>query len=111
MSATEELGPMSQYSRAFSEQAFKAKLGSLGALQELIDAAKRIYALMRSPATPVWVKGVCIAALGYLILPTDAVSDFIPVLGHGDDLAMLTAALTAIASRWQSDQPAIVVED
>ena len=98
---------MSRYSRAFSEQAFKAKLGSLGALKELIDAAKRIHALMRDPATPVWVKGVCIAALGYLILPTDAVSDFIPILGHGDDLAMLTAALSAIAAHWQSDRPAV----
>ncbi len=102
---------MSQYSRAFSEQAFKTKLGSLDALKDLIAAAKRIHALMRDPATPVWVKGVCIAALGYLILPTDAVSDFIPILGHGDDLAVLTAALSAIASHWKTDQPAIVAED
>lgn len=102
---------MSQYSGAYSEQAFKSKLGSLGALKDLIDAAKKIHAMMRDPATPVWVKGVCIAALGYLILPTDAVSDFIPVLGHGDDLAMLTAALSAIAAHWKNDQPAIVAED
>jgi uncharacterized membrane protein YkvA (DUF1232 family) len=102
---------MSQYSRAYSEQAFKAKLGSLGALKDLIDAAKRIHALMRDPATPVWVKGVCIAALGYLILPTDAVADFIPVLGHGDDLAMLTAALSAIASQWQNEKSAALAED
>jgi uncharacterized membrane protein YkvA (DUF1232 family) len=102
---------MSRYSHAFSEQAFKSKLGSLGALKDLMDAAKRIYALMRDPATPVWVKGVCIAALGYLVLPTDAVSDFLPILGHGDDLAMLTAALSAIASHWQNDRPAVVSED
>ncbi len=102
---------MSGYSRAYSDEAFKAKLGSLGALRELIDAAKRVHALMRDPATPVWVKGVCIAALGYLILPTDAVSDFIPVLGHGDDLAMLTAALSAIAAHWRTDRPAVVSED
>lgn len=102
---------MSQYSRAYSEQAFKSKLGSLGALKDLIDAAKRIHAMMRDPATPVWVKGVCIAALGYLILPTDAVTDFIPVLGYGDDLAMLTAALSAIAAHWKNDQPVVVAED
>jgi len=102
---------MGEYSRAYSEQAFKAKLGSLGALQNLIDAAKRVHALMRDPATPVWVKGLCLAALGYLVLPTDAVTDFIPVLGHGDDLAMLTAALTAIASRWREDRTAVVAED
>jgi uncharacterized membrane protein YkvA (DUF1232 family) len=101
---------MTDYSRAYSDQAFKAKLGSLGALRDLIDAAKRIHAMMRDPATPIWVKGVCIAALGYLILPTDAVTDFIPVLGHADDLTMLTAALSAIAAHWKN-QPALVAED
>jgi uncharacterized membrane protein YkvA (DUF1232 family) len=102
---------MSQYSRTYSEQAFKSKLGSLGAFKDLIDAAKRIHAMMRDPATPMWVKGVCIAALGYLILPTDAVTDFIPVLGHGDDLALLTAALSAIATHWKTEQPAVVADD
>jgi uncharacterized membrane protein YkvA (DUF1232 family) len=102
---------MSQYSHAYSDQAFKSKLGSLGALKDLIDAAKRIHAMMRDPATPMWVKGVCIAALGYLILPTDAVTDFIPVLGHGDDLALLTAALSAIAAHWKTEQPAVVADE
>lgn len=102
---------MTEYSRAYSDQAFRSKLGSLGALKDLIDAARRMHAMMRDPATPMWVKGVCIAALGYLILPTDAVTDFIPVLGHGDDLAMLTAALSAIAAHWKTGQPAIVAED
>jgi uncharacterized membrane protein YkvA (DUF1232 family) len=102
---------MSQYSGAYSEQAFKTKLGALGALNDLIDSAKKIHAMMRDPATPAWVKGVCIAALGYLILPTDVVTDFLPVLGYGDDLAMLTAALSAIAAHWKTDQPAVVAED
>jgi uncharacterized membrane protein YkvA (DUF1232 family) len=102
---------MGQYSRAFSEEALQSKLGALGALKDLIDAAKRLHALMTDPATPLWVKGVCIAALGYLILPTDAVTDFIPVLGYGDDLTMLTAALTAIASQWRQDRPQAVSQD
>ncbi len=101
---------MTQYSRAYSEQAFKTQLGSLGALKDLIDAAKRIHAMMRDPATPMWVKGVCIAALGYLILPTDAVADFIPVLGHADDLTMLTAALSSIAAHWKTDQPVVALD-
>jgi uncharacterized membrane protein YkvA (DUF1232 family) len=33
-----------------------------------------------------------------LILPTDVVADFVPVLGYGDDLAALTAALATIAA-------------
>jgi len=90
---------MSDYSRAYSERAFKAKLGALAGLQSLIDAAKQAHALMRDPATPLWVKGLCLAALGYLIVPTDLVADFVPVLGHGDDLAVLSAALAAIVAR------------
>lgn len=102
---------MSEYSRAYSDQAFKDKLGGLHTLKDLINSAKRLHALMRDPATPVWVKGVCIAALGYLILPTDVITDFIPVLGYSDDITMLVGALSAIAAHWKSDQPVVVAED
>lgn len=89
---------MSQYSHAYSEQAFKTKLGAVAGLDKLIDAAKRVHALLRDPQTPLWVKGLCVAVLGYLILPTDVVTDFLPVIGYGDDLAALTAAIATIAA-------------
>lgn len=89
---------MTDHSRAYSEGAFKAKLSALSGLDKLIDAAKQVHALLRDPQTPIWVKGLCIAVLGYLIVPTDAVADFVPVLGYTDDLAALTAAMAAIAS-------------
>ncbi len=91
---------MSDFSRAYSESAFKSKLGAIAGLRELFDAARKLYALMRDPETPLWVKGMCAAALGYLILPTDAVTDLVPVLGYSDDLAVLAAAIAAIATRW-----------
>ncbi len=94
---------MSDFSRAYSDGAFKAKLGAIAGLRDLFDAAKRLHALLRDPATPLWVKGVCVAALGYLILPTDAVTDFIPGLGYSEDLAVLAAAIAAIATRWGED--------
>lgn len=87
---------MADHSRAYSEGAFKAKLSNIAGLDKLIEAAKQVHALLRDPQTPVWVKGLCIAVLGYLIVPTDAVADFIPVLGYGDDLAALTAAIATI---------------
>lgn len=102
---------MSDYARAYSEQAFERKLHALHAFERLVAAAKRLHAFMCDPATPLWVKGVCVAALGYLILPTDAASDFIPVLGLADDLAMLTAALTVIASRLREGTEAVVTEE
>ncbi len=89
---------MTNNSRAYSEQAFKAKLSTIAGVDKLIDAAKQVHAMLRDPQTPLWVKGLCIAVLGYLIVPTDAVTDFIPVLGYGDDLAALTAAIAVIAA-------------
>ncbi len=99
---------MSGYSRAYSEAAFKTKLGALGGLESLINLAKQVHALLRDPQTPVWVKGLCIAVLGYLILPTDVVADFVPVLGYGDDLAALSAAIATIAAHLpkKAEEPA-----
>jgi uncharacterized membrane protein YkvA (DUF1232 family) len=38
------------------------------------------------------------AALGYFILPTDAVADFLPVIGFTDDLGVLLFALKQVSS-------------
>ncbi len=37
---------------------------------------------------------VFIGALGYFILPTDLIGDFIPVMGFTDDIALLSYAMT-----------------
>jgi uncharacterized membrane protein YkvA (DUF1232 family) len=49
-----------------------------------------------------------VGALGYLILPTDAVADIIPVAGYLDDAGMITAAIASLGSQWQrrADQSA-----
>lgn len=46
--------------------------------------------------TPLKAKGVLLAALGYFVLPTDAIPDFILGVGFTDDAAVLMAAITAI---------------
>lgn len=97
---------MTDHSRAYSEGAFKAKLGNIAGLEQLINAAKQVHALLRDPQTPFWVKGLCIGVLGYLIVPTDVVADFIPVLGYGDDLAALTAALATIVAHMPKQEAA-----
>ena len=48
--------------------------------------------------TPLKARGIIYAALGYFILPTDTVPDWILGLGFTDDAAVLTAALAAIRS-------------
>lgn len=46
--------------------------------------------------TPMRAKGILLAALAYFVLPADSIPDFIFGLGFTDDIAVLTAALTAV---------------
>ncbi len=49
--------------------------------------------------TPTRTKGILLAALGYFILPVDAIPDFLVGLGFTDDIAVLTAAFTAVSGQ------------
>jgi len=46
--------------------------------------------------TPSAAKGMMLAALAYFVLPTDAVPDFIPMLGYTDDAAVFAALLSVV---------------
>ena len=46
--------------------------------------------------TPFRVRATLMAALAYFVLPLDTIPDFILGLGFGDDIAVLTAAITSI---------------
>ena len=48
--------------------------------------------------TPMRAKGILVAALGYFVLPVDLIPDFIFGLGFTDDIAVLTAAITAVSA-------------
>ncbi|OYX01403.1 MAG: hypothetical protein B7Z14_06310, partial [Bosea sp. 32-68-6] len=52
----------------------------------------------RDPATPRRVRMTLLAALGYFVLPLDALPDIMPLLGFTDDAAVVAAALAAVAS-------------
>ena len=71
-----------------------------------IPGAKQVVAMyfcMLDPATPAWVKGIAAAALAYFILPLDAVPDFLPLVGLGDDAGVLAAAYATISSHVTDD--------
>ena len=53
---------------------------------------------LKTPATPAWAKGIVYGALGYFILPIDAIPDLAPVIGYTDDLGVLAAAVAAISA-------------
>lgn len=46
--------------------------------------------------TPLRAKGILLAALGYFVLPADAIPDIVFGLGFTDDIAVLTAAIAAV---------------
>ncbi len=59
------------------------------------DVVAAYFAALDS-RTPTRVRGTLLAALAYFVMPIDLVPDFIVGFGFTDDLAVLTAAVTAI---------------
>ncbi|HJN06776.1 MAG TPA: DUF1232 domain-containing protein [Bacteroidales bacterium] len=53
-----------------------------------------MYMLISDSKIPIKIRLVFMAALGYLILPTDLVADLIPAIGFTDDIAFLTYAIS-----------------
>jgi len=51
----------------------------------------------RDPATPRRVRMTLLAALGYFVMPVDALPDIMPIFGFTDDAAVIAAALAAVA--------------
>lgn len=49
--------------------------------------------------TPMRTKGILLAALGYFVLPADVIPDVLLGVGFTDDIAVLTAAFTAISGQ------------
>jgi uncharacterized membrane protein YkvA (DUF1232 family) len=60
--------------------------------------------------TPTRVRGILLAALAYFVLPIDFIPDFIFGLGFTDDMAVLTAAITALRSHITPDHRAAARE-
>ena len=46
--------------------------------------------------TPLRAKAILLAALGYFVLPADAIPDVLVGIGFTDDIAVLTAAIAAV---------------
>ncbi len=62
----------------------------------MLYPALQLYFLLQAKDVPMKAKTLIVGALGYLILPTDLVPDFIPALGFTDDLTALMVALRTL---------------
>jgi uncharacterized membrane protein YkvA (DUF1232 family) len=75
-------------------------IGRLKRVAKRIPFAEDLLAAFvcaRDPSTPRRVKLTLLAALGYFVLPLDALPDVMPLLGFTDDAAVIAAALAAVA--------------
>jgi len=80
------------YAKHYSESDLFKKLkkasGSLGS--QLLYYVLMLYFLIADKTIPMKVRLAFVAALGYFVLPADLVTDFLPVIGYADDMALLT---------------------
>lgn len=53
--------------------------------------------------TPVQVKAALLAALAYFVVPMDVMPDLMPLLGFGDDAAVLAGAIRMVAAHMRPE--------
>ena len=89
-----------EYSKFYNNDKFWDKISRFAkhAGKKVISKALVLYYVAIDEDTPSWAKAVIYGALGYFILPIDAIPDFIPIIGFSDDLTALFAAFTVIQS-------------
>lgn len=87
------------YSKHFSEQSLweKLKTYSKEAGAKVVYAALLLFYSMQDKSVGIRTKLSIAAALGYFILPTDAIFDLTPLIGYSDDLGVLLFALSQIS--------------
>lgn len=90
---------MEDYSGEYSDKSFWEKVRdfAVSAGKAVIEKALVLYYCLQDPETPAWARAVIIGALGYFIVPLDAVPDPTPIIGFVDDLGALAAALGIVA--------------
>lgn len=88
-----------RYSKHFSEKSLweKIKKYSKDAGAKVIYAVLLLLFTLQDKSVSVKSKLSIAAALGYFILPTDAIFDLAPLIGYSDDLGVLLFALSHIS--------------
>lgn len=89
----------SQFTQYYDEKSFWDKIISITkkSSHKLVYTALLLYYVLISQNTPIKDKALIVGALGYLILPTDLIPDFLPG-GYADDLSALLAVLQLVSS-------------
>ena len=94
MTIKQLLNYQDNYSPSKLWEKLKTYAKSLG--KETVYRVLQLYYVMVDKNTPMKYKAIIAGALGYLILPLDAIPDAIPVVGFSDDEAAIMAAYQAV---------------
>lgn len=88
------------YREHYSDASFWGKLKSYAktAGMKAVYPALLLQYMMKSDEVSIKTKLIISAALGYFILPIDFIPDFAPLIGFGDDVAVLMLILKQMAS-------------
>lgn len=93
------------YAGHYSSRRFWHKIRKVArrAGYELLEKALWLHYAALRPDTPTWARVTAYGALGYFILPFDAIPDWILGVGLTDDLGALTLAVVTISQYIDSD--------
>lgn len=85
-----------EYIQYYDEIQLFDKLGVIGKKigSKVVFYVLILVILISDTKIPLKVRLVFIAALGYLILPTDLVTDMLPAIGFVDDIAFLSYTIS-----------------
>jgi len=61
--------------------------------REVVQQVKLAFGLLLDPRVHPLTKLIPVAAIGYLLLPTDIIPDILPILGQVDDVVVLMLGL------------------
>lgn len=91
--------PFTSEAESFDTESFGTWLAKMAKRigSELVEKALLAFYVLIDPRTPNHARLILTGALAYLVLPVDAIPDFLPIGGFVDDTAALIAAIAAIA--------------
>ena len=86
-------------SSAYSEQSLREKLArhARAAGEAVVERTLQFHYALQKPDLPHWARARIIGALGYFVLPLDAIPDIVPGAGYVDDLGVLALAFATVA--------------
>ncbi len=94
-----------EYEKAYTDAGLWQKLKQYAGLagREVVEKALLLYYAMQEEKVPAWARATIAGALGYFIVPLDAIADITPAVGYADDLGVLVLAVAAVASYINDD--------